>query len=429
MRSSCPRSMPRHLGPCPGVWLSSTSARSTVPLRDLTARSSASQLIPTRVLRTRTAVRMGGFLACAITLWSAYPADAFPYFARRYDVGCQTCHSIVPKLNETGLAFREQHYRLEGPTRSTIPFAGGFAPRFENRSSDGVADAYLKIVKAVTAGSLGRRASYVVKWHALDRTLDENGRLVDRSGVFEDLFLNVDIDRDLRLTVGQFRVFNQFDSSRQLSASLPVALGLGVPGDDADSRRMTDLRGFSPAMRTPAVMLSYHTVAPGAERPTDGLYFHGSIPFSGEFSLPSTDRARREASSALEGRPKGLFLEAYHRLGLRTIGASTFVDFDRQFHTAMFSIDPGQWATSIVFSQVRFEGEGTRRVSWWGEYRPNFKTNLGLRLDEPGGIGVMAATVYADRQWFTERAMVWVLLEQRLSRDSNRTVAQIKLVF
>lgn len=367
-----------------------------------------------------------GLIAVLATAQSvARPAEAFPYFARKYDVSCHTCHSIVPKLNETGLAFRQRGYRLERPTRRTIPFAGGFAGRYENRESDGVDDAHLKVVKVVTGGPLGERASYVVKWHAVDRTLDRRGRLVDRSGVFEDLFLNIDLDADVWLTVGQFRVFNQFDASRQLSASLPVALAMGVPGKEADSRRQMDLRGFSPAHRTPAVMLSYHSAV--ADGSIDGLYLHGSIPFSGEFSIPSTDLARKEASFAFEGRPKGLFLEGYHRVGLRTIGGSAFLDTDRQLYTAMFSVDPGRWATSFVYSQARFEDVATRAVSWWGEYRFGMRTNFGLRLDDPGGR--VGATVYADRQWFTERAMLWLLLEQQLVKEAYRTVAQLKLVF
>ena len=99
------------------------------------------------MIRFRHSSCLYALLACA-AVWPARPADAFPYFARRYDVGCHTCHSVVPKLNETGLTFRERGYRLERPTRSTIPFAGGFAGRYENRSSDGVDDAYLRVVKS-----------------------------------------------------------------------------------------------------------------------------------------------------------------------------------------------------------------------------------------------------------------------------------------
>ena len=366
-------------------------------------------------------------MTLAVVVGTARPTEAFPYFARKYDVTCHTCHSTVPKLNATGVGFRERGYRLARDTRPTIPFAGGFALRYENRLSDGVDDAYLKIVKAVTGGPIGTRGSFVVKWHPLDRTLDRRGRLIDRSGVFEDLFLNIDLDQNLRLTVGQFRVFNQFDASRQLSASPPLALAMGVPGDEADTDRQTDLRGFAPAQRMPAVMLTHYRPSADSGPAADGLYFHASIPFSGEFAIPSTDRARREAPFALEPKPKGLFLEGYDRQGLRTIGGGAFLDTDRQLYTGMFSIDPGRLATAFVYSQAVVRGEGARRVSWWGEYRPSYRSNIGLRVDDPGSW--IEATMYGDYQWFSERAMVWLLVEQRIRASGHRTLAQIKLVF
>ncbi len=39
-------------------------------------------------------------------------ADAIPPFARRYKVTCQTCHVMVPKLNEFGEAFRLNGYQI-----------------------------------------------------------------------------------------------------------------------------------------------------------------------------------------------------------------------------------------------------------------------------------------------------------------------------
>src|SRR5437588_5069934 len=38
------------------------------------------------------------------------PSSALPEFARRYGVGCQTCHSVPPRLNTFGLAFQANHF-------------------------------------------------------------------------------------------------------------------------------------------------------------------------------------------------------------------------------------------------------------------------------------------------------------------------------
>ncbi len=40
------------------------------------------------------------------------PAQAFPVFARKYQTSCTTCHTIFPKLNPHGEAFRLNGYRM-----------------------------------------------------------------------------------------------------------------------------------------------------------------------------------------------------------------------------------------------------------------------------------------------------------------------------
>src|SRR5437867_13088330 len=39
-------------------------------------------------------------------------ASAIPMFARRYGVGCMTCHTSPPRLNETGYKFRAAGFRM-----------------------------------------------------------------------------------------------------------------------------------------------------------------------------------------------------------------------------------------------------------------------------------------------------------------------------
>jgi mono/diheme cytochrome c family protein len=54
-------------------------------------------------------VTFGGFLSgwrSGVILLQASPASAVPSFARRYQTSCQTCHTIFPKLNPFGQAFR-----------------------------------------------------------------------------------------------------------------------------------------------------------------------------------------------------------------------------------------------------------------------------------------------------------------------------------
>jgi hypothetical protein len=56
----------------------------------------------------------------ALLLGTALPVRALPIFARKYQTSCQTCHSIFPKLNPFGEAFRLNGYHLTGETEEQI---------------------------------------------------------------------------------------------------------------------------------------------------------------------------------------------------------------------------------------------------------------------------------------------------------------------
>ena len=61
-------------------------------------------------------------LAAGIVIFggSAPTADAVPAFSRKYKTSCQTCHTIFPKLNPFGEAFRLNGYHLPGETEEQI---------------------------------------------------------------------------------------------------------------------------------------------------------------------------------------------------------------------------------------------------------------------------------------------------------------------
>jgi len=48
------------------------------------------------------------------------PAGAVPVFARKYQTSCTTCHSIFPKLNPFGEAFRLNGYRMPAETEEMV---------------------------------------------------------------------------------------------------------------------------------------------------------------------------------------------------------------------------------------------------------------------------------------------------------------------
>ncbi len=52
---------------------------------------------------------VAGFLAVCLV---PRQAEALPVFARKYRTACTTCHSLIPKLNQFGMAFRNNGYRI-----------------------------------------------------------------------------------------------------------------------------------------------------------------------------------------------------------------------------------------------------------------------------------------------------------------------------
>jgi len=73
------------------------------------------------VKRTKLPFAPAGLALCAaLLLGTAFPAGAFPIFARKYQTSCQTCHAIFPKLNPFGEAFRLNGYHLPGETEEQV---------------------------------------------------------------------------------------------------------------------------------------------------------------------------------------------------------------------------------------------------------------------------------------------------------------------
>jgi hypothetical protein len=59
-------------------------------------------------------------LTAASMVVSVAPANAVPVFSRKYQTSCQTCHTVFPKLNPFGQAFRLNGYRMPAETAEQI---------------------------------------------------------------------------------------------------------------------------------------------------------------------------------------------------------------------------------------------------------------------------------------------------------------------
>jgi hypothetical protein len=68
------------------------------------------------------------WLRCCAAIWLVSvvvmaqdtAVKAVPAFARKYQTSCQTCHTVFPKLNAFGVAFRLRGYRMPGETEDMV---------------------------------------------------------------------------------------------------------------------------------------------------------------------------------------------------------------------------------------------------------------------------------------------------------------------
>jgi hypothetical protein len=68
----------------------------------------------------RTTIRVVLLAVAGLALSSVRSAEAIPAFARKYATSCQTCHTMFPKLNAFGTAFRLNGYRMPKETEEMV---------------------------------------------------------------------------------------------------------------------------------------------------------------------------------------------------------------------------------------------------------------------------------------------------------------------
>lgn len=372
-------------------------------------------------------------LMLAGVVLQAEPAHAIPYFARQYDVSCNTCHVSPPKLNAFGEAFRQNGYKMPGlvARRRTIPVAIWASGRTDalpaGQDVNDRVRAYVNRVEAISGGSAGVPwLSYFVEWRPVSLETRRDGTLRDRSGRFEDIFLTASTDK-LDVTVGQFRQIDQVDVSLRLGLSEPLALSASLPGTGEGTARQRSLRGFSPSGRSPSVRAAW------TEEVLDGWRWTTSaaLPLPGEFSIPLTRQARTEASNEFELAPKGVVVESFVHRGITSFGAHAFYDnADRYLANAVTAGNQGSlYWTGIAGAEKT--GDVLRgRWSVEGEYIPSYFFGFGGRVEDRAGDGAAPAFLpYINAHFPGTRYTIRFTVEQRLQHGRNATLFELGTIF
>lgn len=247
-------------------------------------------------------------------------------------------------------------------------------------------------MELISGGPIGRRdnLSYFLEWRAVSLETRADGTLLDRSGRFEDVLLNLPINSQNIISVGQYRALRQVDVSRRLSITEPAVFSTSLPGKAHRDARVGSLRGFSPSGRSPGFTYQWQPIV--GERPSDGLFHAVTLPFGGEFSLPLTDEARRDASFELEGRPKGVFLESFYRTGLDSIGVHGFIDRGRWLAQGVGTLQRGK-VFGIFAAGVSDQPDSKSRLRYSAEAeyllvsKESLRAMLGFRVEQVTNAG------------------------------------------
>ncbi len=360
-------------------------------------------------------------------------ANRIPYFARKYNVACSQCHVSVPRLNAFGAEFLARGYQMAPGSnlvpRRTIPLAVWISARSDSRPPGAVSDehvrAYLNRIEIISGGVIAPRLSYFVEWRPVSQESRGNGTLRDRSGRFEDIFV-VASQRNVSLTVGQFRQLDQVDVSRRLGISEPLALSASLPGRGGGSARERSLRSFAPSGRSPSVRLAWL-------RPVQGWNWTAAaaLPIPGELSIPLNDEARIEASNEIEWRPKGVFAESYLRRGPMSLGVHGFYDdADRYLANALATGQLSSFYWTGVGGAARTGGVLAGRWSIEGEYIPHRFAGVGGRVEDRAGDGADAALLpYVNFSFPATRYTIRLTLERRFQRARSATFIELGTVF
>jgi hypothetical protein len=116
-----------------------------------------------RAVRTVTLA----LVACALLMPWARPAQAMPSFARAYKAPCTTCHVQFPKLNDFGIAFKQNGYRMPAQpgdyiwNQTAVPLALMTELTYE-RATDGTTTGNVdrRALDVMAAGVIGPKVAY-----------------------------------------------------------------------------------------------------------------------------------------------------------------------------------------------------------------------------------------------------------------------------
>ena len=149
--------------------------------------------------------RLGAVLTALFMLMGS-AANATPFFARQYGVACTMCHSGFPRLNEFGLAFKANNFRMPNAEKAavlawqkSVPIAVQIKPTYQRFHDPGSTSQFTD-TQILAGGLLTQRTAFYLhdtlffdgkpqpfpNWELWGQhVLDEKHKIMLKAGQFE----------------------------------------------------------------------------------------------------------------------------------------------------------------------------------------------------------------------------------------------------
>jgi hypothetical protein len=257
---------------------------------------------PTRSLFAVATVCLTAAIGAALETKSP-PAHALPTFARQNGANCNTCHTTVPKLNLTGMAFQANYFNWPGGPPSavgkrwnSVPLSGLVTNTWQ-KSQNAPTGAQFQAEELFAAGGFSPYAGHGGGYWVDYLAGSNNGT---RPGFLDGAWVAAPLagpQGQLSIRIGQFSPINyQWDGISSLTQTLPAALTDPVDDIALDAS-------------TPAVGLEYFSNR--GRRTANGLYINAGMALGGHVTLNQESRLYSA---------HGAYIHAFERHGYDTRG-------------------------------------------------------------------------------------------------------------
>lgn len=343
------------------------------------------------------------FLWLLLAVLAASPVQAMPAFARQFNVGCETCHTVPPRLNGFGQAFLANNFHAAGLTRrGTLPIT--LITEFGHKDNPDARGAKLRALEVIVAdgfGGEGRGGSYLI--------VGQGTTAERRAGDLGEAFVSLPVAGSRgqwAITAGQAALLrNQWWHHAQLTKTAPAALSLArvkaaAPSPALSRHHEEDHSGrASPAGRPsafsfddhlPSIRLDFFSGRGSDSGRPDGDYLTLGVPFAGRLAL--NDGARL-------GGARGLFLHAFRHRGAGSLGGFGYSHAGAHLAGLIATHDPRPDLSLLgIASTGRDADGGTQRLAAQGDWIVNPAWALTARLEALAGkeraVGWLAAATY-----------------------------------